>query len=64
MSGAEGIIDNTCHVFQNGDEMRIPLTQGIAGQVARTGELLNIRDAQIHPLFYRNIDKETGFTTR
>ena len=26
--------------------------------------MLNIRDAQTHPLFYRNIDQETGFTTK
>ena len=40
------------------------MDQGIAGHVAQTGELLNIPDAQSHPLFYRNIDQITGFTTR
>ena len=45
-------------------EVRLPLDQGIAGHVASTGEVLNIRDAQAHPLFYRNIDQITGFTTR
>lgn len=29
-----------------------------------SGELLNIRDAYSHPLFYRGIDDSTGFRTR
>lgn len=45
-------------------EMRIPIGQGIAGHVATTGKLLNIRDAYSHPLFYRGIDEATGFKTR
>lgn len=44
--------------------MRIPIGQGIAGHVATTGKLLNIRDAYNHPLFYRGIDEATGFRTR
>ena len=28
------------------------------------GELLNIKDAYAHPLFYRAIDDSTGFRTR
>ncbi|KAK3741003.1 hypothetical protein RRG08_005693 [Elysia crispata] len=45
-------------------EIRLPKTQGIAGHVATTGTLLNIRDAYSHPLFYRGIDDSTGFRTR
>ncbi|CAG5118208.1 unnamed protein product, partial [Candidula unifasciata] len=45
-------------------EIRLPKTQGIAGHVATTGKLLNIRDAYSHPLFYRGIDDSTGFRTR
>ncbi|XP_076646480.1 cGMP-dependent 3',5'-cyclic phosphodiesterase [Halictus rubicundus] len=45
-------------------EMRIPIGQGIAGHVATTGKLLNIRNAYEHPLFYRRIDEVTGFRTR
>lgn len=44
--------------------MRIPIGQGIAGHVATTGNLLNIRNAYEHPLFYRGIDEVTGFRTR
>ncbi|XP_053995936.1 cGMP-dependent 3',5'-cyclic phosphodiesterase-like isoform X1 [Hylaeus anthracinus] len=45
-------------------EMRIPIGQGIAGHVATTGMLINIRNAYEHPLFYRGIDEVTGFRTR
>ncbi|XP_043259478.1 cGMP-dependent 3',5'-cyclic phosphodiesterase-like isoform X2 [Colletes gigas] len=45
-------------------EMRIPIGQGIAGHVATTGTLINIRNAYEHPLFYRGIDEVTGFRTR
>ncbi|KAJ9580092.1 hypothetical protein L9F63_004234, partial [Diploptera punctata] len=45
-------------------EMRISRNQGIAGHVATTGKLLNIRDAYTHPLFYRGFDEMTGFKTR
>lgn len=45
-------------------EIRIPLTSGIAGHVARTGEPLNIDDPYANPLFNRRVDDETGYTTR
>uniref|UniRef100_A0A673B554 Phosphodiesterase n=1 Tax=Sphaeramia orbicularis TaxID=375764 RepID=A0A673B554_9TELE len=45
-------------------EFRIPADQGIAGHVATTGQILNIKDAYSHPLFYRGVDDSTGFKTR
>ncbi|MEO1520562.1 MAG: GAF domain-containing protein [Cyanobacteria bacterium J06633_2] len=45
-------------------EIRIPLNAGIAGHVATTGEYLNIPDAYAHPLFNRDVDKQTGYYTR
>ncbi|XP_050417227.1 cGMP-dependent 3',5'-cyclic phosphodiesterase isoform X1 [Patella vulgata] len=45
-------------------EIILPKTQGIAGHVATSGQLLNIKDAYSHPLFYRGIDDSTGFRTR
>ncbi|KAK6296211.1 hypothetical protein J4Q44_G00339240, partial [Coregonus suidteri] len=45
-------------------EFRIPADQGIAGHVAMTGQVLNIKDAYSHPLFYRGVDDSTGFRTR
>eukprot|EP00795_Rhopilema_esculentum_P000240 gene240-9880_t len=46
------------------NELRIPLSHGIAGHVATTGKMLNIPDAYSHPLFYREVDIQTGFKTR
>ena len=45
-------------------EIRIPLSAGIAGHVATTGDYLNIPDAYDHPLFNRDVDKQTGYRTR
>jgi adenylate cyclase len=45
-------------------EIRVPRGQGIAGQVATTGQLLNIPDAYAHPLFNQDVDQKTGFRTR
>ncbi len=45
-------------------EIRVPITVGIAGHVATTGEGLNIPDAYNHPLFNREIDRQTGYQTR
>jgi len=43
--------------------MRIPVSQGIAGTVAQTGEPLFIADAQNDPRLNRKVDQVTGFTT-
>ncbi|XP_055641018.1 cGMP-dependent 3',5'-cyclic phosphodiesterase-like isoform X2 [Toxorhynchites rutilus septentrionalis] len=45
-------------------EIRIESGKGIAGYVAQTGKLLNIRNAYHHPLFYKGVDESTGFKTR
>ena len=45
-------------------EIRIPMDQGIAGHVARTGETLNIPDAYQHELFNPEVDRKTGYRTR
>jgi putative ABC transport system ATP-binding protein len=45
-------------------EIVISQDEGIAGHVARTGETLNVPDAQKHPLFNPNVDRATGFNTR
>ncbi|MEZ4271180.1 MAG: HD domain-containing phosphohydrolase [Myxococcota bacterium] len=46
------------------EEIRIPIGVGIAGQVAQTGEIINIPDAYVDPRFNRDIDKGTGYHTR
>lgn len=43
---------------------RFPLGTGIAGQVANTGEVLNIIDAYCDPRFNRTVDKLTGYRTK
>lgn len=45
-------------------EIRVPLNKGIAGHVATTGECLNIPDAYSHPLFNKQVDRQTGYQTR
>lgn len=44
-------------------EIRFPLGTGIAGQVALTGEILNITDAYADQRFNRSIDQLTGYRT-
>ena len=45
-------------------EIRVPIDAGIAGRVARTGEVVNIQDAYQDPTFHRDVDTRTGFQTR
>ncbi len=45
-------------------EISFPITEGIAGQVARSGEVLIIDDPYNHPGFNKQIDIQTGFKTR
>ena len=45
-------------------EIRLPLGRGIAGHVAKSGEILNIPDAYSDPRFDRDVDARTGYRTR
>ncbi|XP_065214815.1 cGMP-specific 3',5'-cyclic phosphodiesterase isoform X2 [Planococcus citri] len=45
------------------DEIRIPFGVGVAGQVAQTKQLMNIRNAYEDPRFNSNIDNITGYKT-
>ncbi|HBY98251.1 MAG TPA: histidine kinase [Chloroflexi bacterium] len=45
-------------------QFRMPITQGIAGWVARTGQPLIVNDPGADPRFNRNVDRTTGFVTR
>jgi GAF domain-containing protein len=42
----------------------IPITHGLAGAVATTGEAINIRDCYSDPRFNSTVDKQTGYVTR
>ncbi|GJQ69872.1 hypothetical protein Trydic_g22418 [Trypoxylus dichotomus] len=45
-------------------EVKFPKCAGIAGHVATSGEVVNIKNAYDHPFFYKGIDERTGFKTR
>ncbi|HEY7302901.1 MAG TPA: ATP-binding cassette domain-containing protein [Bryobacteraceae bacterium] len=45
-------------------EITVPVSTGIAGSVARTGQTLNIPDPYSHPDFNRDVDRRTGYRTR
>jgi serine phosphatase RsbU (regulator of sigma subunit)/anti-sigma regulatory factor (Ser/Thr protein kinase) len=45
-------------------EIRMPLNEGIAGQVATSGKLRNVDDVYSEPQFNPIVDQVTGFTTR
>lgn len=45
-------------------EIRFPVGIGIAGEVGKTGEIINIPDAYGDPRFNPEFDKRTGFRTK
>ncbi len=45
-------------------EIRLPLGKGLAGYVAKTGEVVNIVDAYKDPRFNPEIDRKSGYKTR
>jgi Nif-specific regulatory protein len=51
-------------ISQEGPVMRFDARLGIAGAVAMTGQTINAADAYEHPLFYKEVDIQTGYRTR
>lgn len=51
-------------VAEGTGEIRVPVTKGLAGHVATTGEVVNIRDAYADARFNPEVDRLTGFRTR
>ncbi len=45
-------------------EIRIPMSKGIAGHVARTGEIVNLLNAYDDPHFEEEVDRKLGYRTR
>jgi signal transduction histidine kinase len=45
-------------------EIRLPVGKGLAGYVARTGEIVNITNAYQDPRFNPEIDKRSGYSTQ
>lgn len=48
---------------EEAQEIRFPAHLGLAGYVAKTGEILNIKNAYEDPRFNQEIDKKTGYKT-
>src|SRR5215470_3632520 len=44
--------------------IRLDARLGVAGSVAMTGQTINVADAYDHPLFYKEVDLQTGYRTR
>jgi signal transduction histidine kinase len=47
-----------------GEAIRIPSGEGIAGHSFRTGETINLADAYADPRFKKEVDRQTGYRTR
>lgn len=45
-------------------EIRIPFGRGVAGNVAESGELINVPDAYELPIFDRSFDQKFGYRTK
>ena len=46
------------------DDLQIPLDSGIAGHVATTGDVVNIKDAHLDHRFNHSVDLRSGYRTR
>lgn len=46
------------------EEIRLKIGQGLAGWVAATGEIVNIKDVRKDKRFEANVDRETGYITK
>ncbi|MEY3013639.1 MAG: hypothetical protein RIT45_2374 [Pseudomonadota bacterium] len=44
--------------------IRVPLSQGVAGEVARTQRLIRIDSCATDPRFWSQVDEKTGYVTR
>ena len=52
------------NVSADASGIRIPISKGVAGYVARTAQIANIPDAYACELFDQAVDRKTGFRTR
>ncbi len=58
----EGVLLST--VAEGMKTIRIRMDQGLAGYVARSGEVLNIEDAYDDPRFNQAVDQKSGYRTK
>ena len=64
VDGATGELRSRIADLPELDEIRLPIGRGIAGKVAETGEIVNVRDAARDPRHFGGVDQKTGFVTR
>lgn len=62
-NNATGTDSDDSNKINTAREIRFSLGTGIAGEVAMTGEVLNITDAYSDPRFNRTVDQLTGYKT-
>ncbi|KAL4165084.1 hypothetical protein KRP22_003815 [Phytophthora ramorum] len=48
---------------EDGESVRMPLTNGLSGRIATTGKTICTRDAYTHPHFNPTLDRKTGYRT-
>lgn len=51
-------------VAEGARNIRVPIGKGIAGSVAESGVICNIKDAYNDPRFDPSFDRETGYKTK
>jgi len=64
IDGATGEIRSRVANLPELPELRVPPGHGVVGHVARTGELVNIRDAHADPRWSEQIAAKIGYDTR
>lgn len=50
-------------IQEDGESVRMPLTNGLSGLIATTGRSICTRDAYTHPHFDPTLDRKTGYRT-
>ncbi len=67
-AGAGELFSTVSHGLSGGDdapgEIRFPVSAGLAGEAARTREIINVPDAHEDPRFNAAVDRKTGYRTR
>lgn len=61
--GKGELVSVAAHLPELG-ELRVPLSQGVAGYVARTGQIVNVPFCEEDGRFWKEIDHTTGYETR
>jgi len=64
VDGATGELRSRIADLPELDEIRLPRGKGIAGYVAESGEVVNVRDAASDPRHFGDVDRKTGYVTR